>query len=325
LIHAGDIKAAHFHDINMDGVDYNFAPGAGCQRGLWLDNTHDWTERNVFTNVNIANCAKVVDLTGCGYAGGAHCSASTGYSTGGTDSFEYNTFDGMYLYSAVAGDQLWAVEDGATFTHSAVTGVSFNTSITAGSVLGLDLYPAGSVSAAAQSLENNWAVSGESNGTGGMVQISTGIGTQLRMNGYINVTGNHVTNSMGSGVAVNAPFYGSQTPSDLYLESSLVAYPSITIPSTTGTISAGSQTLTVVSGATFKNGAGVTIAGAGAAGVQLNTVISSGGGTNTWTLADKAVTSVTGAVVGGPTTAGSINSGSHTLTLSRTGNFQTTE
>ena len=83
--------------------------------------------------------------------------------------------------------------------------------------------------------------------------------------------------------------------------------------STTGTISAGSKTLTLASALDFKNpftnsagtsvAQGISIAGAGASGALLVTTIVSGAGTTTLTLADAASTAVTAAAVNHDDTA----------------------
>ena len=73
--------------------------------------------------------------------------------------------------------------------------------------------------------------------------------------------------------------------------------------STTGTISAGSTTLTLASAEDFKNGQGISVAGAGASGALLVTTIVSGAGTTTLTLKDAASTAVTGAAVNHDDTA----------------------
>jgi hypothetical protein len=75
----------------------------------------------------------------------------------------------------------------------------------------------------------------------------------------------------------------------------------VTSKSTTGTIASSSNSLTVASGTGFTNGNYITVTGAGAAGADLITTITSGGGTTTLVLGATASTSVTGAVV---TTAG---------------------
>lgn len=66
--------------------------------------------------------------------------------------------------------------------------------------------------------------------------------------------------------------------------------------STTGDITSGTATLTVGVN-TIQNGFGIVVAGAGAAGADLSTTVSSGGGTTTLTLAANAGTTVTGAAV----------------------------
>jgi hypothetical protein len=70
---------------------------------------------------------------------------------------------------------------------------------------------------------------------------------------------------------------------------------------TTGTISAGSTTLTMADGSVFRNGdfggGRITIVGAGTAGANLNAYIVSGGGTNTVVINTPAITSVAGSAV----------------------------
>lgn len=71
---------------------------------------------------------------------------------------------------------------------------------------------------------------------------------------------------------------------------------------TTGSITADSTTLTLANGSTFRcggnyGGAQVTVVGAGAAGANLSTYCTAGGGTNTLTLATAASTTVSDAVV----------------------------
>jgi len=70
---------------------------------------------------------------------------------------------------------------------------------------------------------------------------------------------------------------------------------------TTGSITSGTNTLTLANGSTLRNGnnAGgmVTVRGAGAAGADLVTYIVSGGGTGSVVLHDNAGTTVSGAVV----------------------------
>lgn len=72
--------------------------------------------------------------------------------------------------------------------------------------------------------------------------------------------------------------------------------------STTGSITAGTNTLTVASGTGFSNGQAITVSGAGLlygayAGCDLETTISSGGGTTTLTLAANAAYTVSSAPV----------------------------
>lgn len=64
---------------------------------------------------------------------------------------------------------------------------------------------------------------------------------------------------------------------------------------TTGSITSGTNTLTLAAASTFANGQGITVAGAGAAGAALNTTISSGGGTVNLVLVANASTTVSGA------------------------------
>ena len=69
---------------------------------------------------------------------------------------------------------------------------------------------------------------------------------------------------------------------------------------TTGSISSGSATLTVASGAGIIDGQYVNVYGAGTAGGILNTYVVSGGGTTTLTLFSTASTTVSGAQVTTP-------------------------
>jgi hypothetical protein len=66
--------------------------------------------------------------------------------------------------------------------------------------------------------------------------------------------------------------------------------------SSTGTITTGTNALTLASASTFANGQGITVVGAGVAGANLNTTITSGGGTTSLVLAANASTSVAGAI-----------------------------
>jgi hypothetical protein len=66
---------------------------------------------------------------------------------------------------------------------------------------------------------------------------------------------------------------------------------------TTGGINSGSATLTVTDGSAITNGMQILVIGAGVAGADLLTTVSSGGGTNTLTLAANAATTVSGAAV----------------------------
>lgn len=66
---------------------------------------------------------------------------------------------------------------------------------------------------------------------------------------------------------------------------------------TTGSITSGTATLTVASGTGYLNGMDICVAGAGSNGADLQTTISSGGGTTTLTLAANAGTTVSGAEV----------------------------
>jgi hypothetical protein len=66
---------------------------------------------------------------------------------------------------------------------------------------------------------------------------------------------------------------------------------------TTGDINSGTATLTVASGTGITNGMQIIVVGAGVAGADLLTKVSSGGGTTTLTLANNASTTVTGAAV----------------------------
>lgn len=85
-------------------------------------------------------------------------------------------------------------------------------------------------------------------------------------------------------------------------------------PSTTGTVGAGSSTMTVASANGFATGDTVQISGAGAAGVILETTITVSG--LTFTLGVAATTAVTNAKVVKVlrTTAGTINAGSTSIT-----------
>jgi hypothetical protein len=67
--------------------------------------------------------------------------------------------------------------------------------------------------------------------------------------------------------------------------------------STTGSISSGTNTLTLSNAQTFANGGTIIVVGAGVAGANLTTTITSGGGTVNLVLATNASTTVASAVV----------------------------
>lgn len=67
--------------------------------------------------------------------------------------------------------------------------------------------------------------------------------------------------------------------------------------STTGSITTGTNTLTIAGAIDFVDGQGISIVGAGVAGADLITQISSGGGTVNLVLVDNASTTVSGAAV----------------------------
>jgi hypothetical protein len=75
----------------------------------------------------------------------------------------------------------------------------------------------------------------------------------------------------------------------------------INLNSTTGSITTGTNTLTLVSAYTFTDGQTINVAGAGVAGATLTTTITSGAGTVNLVLGTNASTTVVAAVVGGAT------------------------
>lgn len=73
---------------------------------------------------------------------------------------------------------------------------------------------------------------------------------------------------------------------------------------TIGSITSGTNTLTLASASTFANGQTIIVAGAGVSGTPLHTTITSGGGTTSLVLAANASTTVSGvSVTYGPKTA----------------------
>jgi hypothetical protein len=76
----------------------------------------------------------------------------------------------------------------------------------------------------------------------------------------------------------------------------------ITLSNTaTGSITSGTNTLTLSSAWTFVDGQTINVAGAGVAGATLTTTITSGAGTTSLVLGANASTTVAGAIVGGAT------------------------
>jgi hypothetical protein len=121
---------------------------------------------------------------------------------------------------------------------------------------------------------------------------------------------NLFTSGSLKGPIVNGNWYKNATPttgswltgSRIYRFTPTVGQPKSWVctsstDTTTGTINASSNSLTVASGTGINNGDSITVAGAGVAGAALVTTVSSGGGTGTLILGTTASTSVVSAAV----------------------------
>ena len=91
------------------------------------------------------------------------------------------------------------------------------------------------------------------------------------------------------GVFFNQQFWDSSVNKPIWANQETVV--------TTGSITSGTPTLTVASGAGIANGNNISVTNAGAAGAALVTTVLSGGGTTTLTLAANATTTVSSVAV----------------------------
>jgi hypothetical protein len=204
------------------------------------------------------------------------CASTTGSITGGTNALTVAASGGF-----LKGDTITIAGEAGSYQIASISGLTFT----------LATNPPSTVSGAAVAIATTYQgftltpVSGWAQGAVATVTPSSMNNISPGTVNALSIAGKG-TGGTGIGIA-------ETEVCDLASVSRTSNVVSATFPSTTGSITTGTNTLTVASGTGFSNGANISIIKAGVSAQPLNAIIVSGGGTTTFTLNANASNTVT--------------------------------